>query len=162
MRKENRRYIIFTTTIAIIFLIGLYFYKTNTGTLVCSSTSYEDGIEYKLEYSATYKNRKVLKVKTIERITLDETDEDTLEEYRTTLKELYSDYNELDYYENNISIKDTTLNSVTTINYQKIDMEKLIEIDSSIKNIIDKNNNVSVTKLKNQFQSTGAICHYKN
>lgn len=162
MRKENRRYILLTTTALIIFLIGLYFYKTNTGTLVCSSTSYEDGIEYKLEYSATYKNRKVIKVKSIERITLDEADEELLEEYRTALKELYSEYNELDYYENNISIKDTTLNSVTTINYQKIDMNKLLDIDSSIEKIVDKNNNVLVTKLKKQYQSTGAICHYKN
>ena len=29
-------------------------------------------------------------------------------------------------------------------------------------NILDKNNKVSVTKLRKEYQNTGAVCHYKN
>ena len=160
MRKKNKRYIQITSIIFILFVIGLYIYKTNTGTLICTSTSLENDIMLTTEYQATYKNRKVIKVKAVEKITLD--DENELENYKTSLNEMYEAYNGLEYYENNISIRGQTLNSVTTINYEKINIDELIKIDSSIRKILDKNNQVSVTKLRKEYRNTGAVCHYKN
>lgn len=160
MRKKNKRYILITSLILIVFIIGLYLYKTNTGTLICTSKSISNDTMITTEYKATYKNRKVLKVKAVEKITLD--DASQLDTYKTSLANMYEIYNQLEYYENNISIKDNTLNSVTTINYDKIDMKELIKIESSIKKLLDKNNKVDVTKLRKQYVDTGAICHYKN
>ena len=85
-----------------------------------------------------------------------------VEDYKKTLEEIYKPYNELDYYENNISIKDTTLNSVTIINYEKIDAKTLVEINSNFKTIMNKKNKVPVTKLKKLYEQNGAKCHYKN
>lgn len=160
MRKHTKRYIIFTSSLLVIFLIGLYIYKTTTGTLVCTYT--ENSTESKItsEYQAKYKNRIVQKVKTVEKITLSTKEE--VEAYKKTLEEIYKPYNELEYYENNISIKDTTLNSVTIINYEKIDVKTLVEMNSNFKTIINKNNKIPVTKLKKLYEKNGAKCHYKN
>ena len=112
------------------------------------------------EYQAKYKNRIVTRVKTVEKITLSTKEE--VEAYKETLQEIYKPYNEIEYYENNISIKDTTLNSVTTINYEKVDIEVLLQKNKYFETIINKQNKVSVTKLKKLYEENGAKCHYKN
>lgn len=160
MRKHTKRYIILTTSLFIIFLLGLYFYKTNTGTLICTYTETSTETKITAEYQAKYKNRLVTRVKTVEKITLSTKEE--VETYKETLQEIYKPYNEVEYYENNISIKDTTLNSVTTINYEKVDMEVLLQKNKYFKTIINKKNKVSVTKLKKLYEDNGAKCHYKN
>ena len=70
MRKAKKRYIIFTTSLLVIFLIGLYIYKTTTGTLVCTYTENSTDSKITAEYQAQYKNRIVQRVKTVEKITL--------------------------------------------------------------------------------------------
>lgn len=160
MRKHTKRYIVLTTSLFIIFLLGLYFYKTNTGTLICTYTETSTETKISAEYQAKYKNRIVTRVKTVEKITLSTKEE--VEAYKETLQEIYKPYNEIEYYENNISIKDTTLNSVTTINYEKVDIEVLLQKNKYFETIINKQNKVSVTKLKKLYEENGAKCHYKN
>ena len=160
MRKHTKRYIVLTTSLFIIFLLGLYFYKTNTRTLICTYTETSTETKISAEYQAKYKNRIVTRVKTVEKITLSTKEE--VEAYKETLQEIYKPYNEIEYYENNISIKDTTLNSVTTINYEKVDIEVLLQKNKYFETIINKQNKVSVTKLKKLYEENGAKCHYKN
>ena len=160
MRKHTKRYIVLTTSLFIIFLLGLYFYKINTGTLICTYTETSTETKISAEYQAKYKNRIVTRVKTVEKITLSTKEE--VEAYKETLQEIYKPYNEIEYYENNISIKDTTLNSVTTINYEKVDIEVLLQKNKYFETIINKQNKVSVTKLKKLYEENGAKCHYKN
>ena len=160
MRKHTKRYIVLTTSLFIIFLLGLYFYKTNTGTLICTYTETSTETKISAEYQAKYKNRIVTRVKTVEKITLSTKEE--VEAYKETLQEIYKPYNEIKYYENNISIKDTTLNSVTTINYEKVDIEVLLQKNKYFETIINKQNKVSVTKLKKLYEENGAKCHHKN
>lgn len=160
MRKHTKRYIILTTSLFIIFLLGLYFYKTNTGTLICTYTETSTETKITAEYQAKYKNRLVTRVKTVEKITLSTKEE--VETYKETLQEIYKPYNEVEYYENNISIKDTTLNSITTINYEKVDMKVLLQKNKYFKTIVNNKNKVPVTKLKKLYEDNGAKCHYKN
>ena len=74
---------------------------------------------------------------------------------------MYLRFNEIPHYQNTISIKENTLTSKTIINYSKIDLDELIKVDSSFNEVI-KNNKISITKLKEQYASTGALCKYKN
>ena len=74
---------------------------------------------------------------------------------------MYLRFNEIPHYQNTISIKENTLTSKTIINYSKIDLGELIKVDSSFNEVI-KNNKISITKLKEQYASTGALCKYKN
>ena len=51
-----------------------------------------------------------------------------LEKYKNTVVQLYDWYAELDYYEIKVTIYGATLISVTNINYEKININKLNEI----------------------------------
>ena len=82
-------------------------------------------------------------------------------DYKTNLEMMYLRFNEIPHYQNTISIKENTLTSKTIINYSKIDLDELIKVDSSFNEVI-KNNKISITKLKEQYASTGALCKYKN
>ena len=160
MRKEKRRYILIATIIIIIFVIGLYIFKTNTGTLVCTTSSLEHGMKYETTYTVTYKNGKALSLKSVEKITF--SDEKELKPYKDKLEEMYKPYNELEYYQNDLSIRNNTLNSVTEINYKEIDLKELIKLDNTVENLLDDKDNVLVTKLRKQYIESGAKCHYKN
>ena len=160
MRKEKRRYILIAIINIIVFIIGLYIYKTNTGILTCTTKSLENGMMYENEYIVTYKNRKVSSLKSVEKITFN--DEGMLEEYKETLEDMYKPYNELEYYQNDLSIRNNTLNSVTEINYKKINLKELIKLDNTVENLLDEKDNVLVTKLRKQYIESGAKCHYKN
>ena len=94
MRKHTKRYIVLTTSLFIIFLLGLYFYKTNTGTLICTYTETSTETKISAEYQAKYKNRIVTRVKTVEKITLSTKEE--AEAYKETLQEIYKPYNEIE------------------------------------------------------------------
>ena len=160
MRKEKRRYILIATIIIIIFLIGLYIFKTNTGTLVCTASNLENGMKYETTYTVTYKNGKALSLKSVEKITF--SDEKELKPYKDKLEEMYKPYNELEYYQNDLSIRNNTLNSITEINYKEIDLKELIKLDNTVENLLDDKDNVLVTKLRKQYIESGAKCHYKN
>ena len=84
-----------------------------------------------------------------------------LNDYKTNLEMMYLRFNEIPHYENTISIKKTTLTSKTIIDYDNINLNELVKVDSSFNEVI-KNNKVSITKLKKQYDLTGAYCKYKN
>ena len=117
-------------------------------------------MKYETTYTVTYKNGKALSLKSVEKITF--SDEKELKPYKDKLEEMYKPYNELEYYQNDLSIRNNTLNSVTEINYKEIDLKELIKLDNTVENLLDDKDNVLVTKLRKQYIESGAKCHYKN
>ncbi len=150
---------IITTITLILAIILIYNIKIYSGTLVCVNEFTEDNVSFKTTYQVEYNKKVVTKLISVETITT--TDEDLIKDYKTNLEMMYLRYNEVPHYTNTISVKDNKLTSKTTINYKKIDLNKLIKIDSSFKEVI-KDNKVSITKLKKQYTSTGAYCKYKD
>ena len=154
--------ILISITIIVLLIITVivgYNIKIYSGTLVCTNTYKEDEISFKTIYHVEYKKKYATKLVSIETITTSETQ--ILNDYKTNLEMMYLRFNEIPYYNNTISIKGETLTSKTTIDYSKIDLNKLIKVDSSFNEII-KNNKISISKLKKQYISTGAYCKYKN
>lgn len=154
--------ILVTITIVVLLIIIVivgYNIKIYSGTLVCTNTYNEDNISFKTTYQVVYKERYATKLVSVETITTQETS--LLNDYKTNLEMMYLRFNEIPYYNNTISIKGETLTSKTTIDYSKIDLNKLIKVDSSFNEVI-KNNKISISKLKKQYISTGAYCKYKN
>ncbi len=72
----------------------------------------------------------------------------------------YKLYNELDGYQNKISIKKDTLTSTTTIEYSKIDIKKLISLDRNNASLI-KNSKIKVSDMRKIYEDMGAICKTK-
>ena len=154
--------IIVSVTIILLLILTViigYNVKTYSGVLVCTNTYNEDDISFKTTYHVEYKKRYATKLVSVETIKTQETL--LLNDYKTNLEMMYLRFNEIPHYNNTISIKDDTLTSKTIINYSKIDLNKLIKVDSSFNEVI-KNNKISITKLKEQYASTGALCKYKN
>ena len=154
--------ILISITIIVLLIITVivgYNIKIYSGTLVCTNTYKEDDISFKTTYHVEYKKKYATKLVSIETITTSETQ--ILNDYKTNLEMMYLRFNEIPHYQNTISIKENTLTSKTIINYSKIDLDELIKVDSSFNEVI-KNNKISITKLKEQYASTGALCKYKN
>ena len=154
--------IIISATIIIVLIstviIG-YNIKIYSGTLVCTNTYEEDSVSFKTTYKVEYKKKYATKLVSIE--TINTYDVTLLNDYKTNLEMMYLRFNEIPHYENTISIKKTTLTSKTIINYDKINLNELVKVDSSFNEVIKKNK-VSITKLKKQYDLTGAYCKYKN
>lgn len=146
-------------TVLILTVIIGYNIKIYSGTLVCTNTYEEDSVSFKTTYKVEYKKKYATKLVSIE--TINTYDVTLLNDYKTNLEMMYLRFNEIPHYQNTISIKENTLTSKTIINYSKIDLDELIKVDSSFNEVI-KNNKISITKLKEQYASTGALCKYKN
>lgn len=108
-----------------------------------------------LQYKVFYKNDYVTKVESVEKIISD--DEDTLDTYKSTVEAFYEPYTKIKYYDVDVSIKGDTLTSKATIDYEKIDTDKLIEIDSANGSIIN-DGKVKVSDIKKMYAQVGAKC----
>lgn len=120
-----------------------------------NSSSLEDNLSVRSQYILYYKGSYITKVKSKEFI--ESTDASLLEKYKIQIEEDYKEFNQLDYYSNTVSIEDDTLISSTIINYEKIDMKKLIEIDSSNQEMIT-NGKIKLEDLKRLYLQGGATC----
>ena len=76
---------------------------------------------------------------------------------KAQIESLYSPYNDIEYYEYNVKIEDNKLTSTVDINYEKVDTDKLLEIDSANGQLI-KDGKIKVNDIKSVYESLGAIC----
>lgn len=127
-------------------------------TLVCTRTTNQGNIKMNLNYTVEYSGKYVNKVKTTEKI--QSSSKELLDTYKSSIESLYKPYKEIEHYNYNVSIKDDTLTSTTDINYEKIDTEKLIKVDSANKQLIT-DGKVKVEDLKKAYESLGAECKEK-
>ncbi len=97
-------------------------------------TETEDDTKVDIKYDVYYNKSKYLQVlKSYEKVS--STDKTVLKEYKDAYEEVYSVYDNLDYYDNVVTSDDDSVTSITYINYGKIDMDKLMEIEGSEDNV---------------------------
>lgn len=127
-----------------------------TGMMTCTMKMYPvDGLTIQSTYVADYKNNIVTKLKTEEKITAE--NKDDLKTYQEKIDELYSGYQGIKYYNNATKLKGNTLTSTTTIQYNKVDTDKLIEADSGNASLI-KNGKVRIDDLERLYKQNGCNC----
>lgn len=144
---------IFVIFIVLIICTGC---QPESGTLVCTMSSYPtNGITLRSVYTAKYKDNVVTKLKTIEKVIAE--NKENLEVYQEKIEQLYSGYQDIPYYDNQINVEDDTLVATTVIQYDKIDTEKLIEIGSGNASVI-KDGKVNVNDLASLYQQNGCNC----
>ena len=128
------------------------------GKLICTYKYKDQDITITTKYIVNYKNKYVTNLKTIEKITSD--NQTILIEYRDKLKENYSLYNDIKYYDNKVRLIQNTVTSTTEINYNKIDINKLIELDKNNKYLFE-DKKIHLNKFKELYKKNGAKCKYK-
>ena len=127
-----------------------------SGKMVCTHhVTVTEDLEIDTNYSVWYEDSYASKIETIEKVVTE--DQEQLQEYQTTLESLYTPYNKIEHYSNEITLEDGMLISTTKIDYQKIDTDQLIEMDSANSKIIN-NGKIKVDDIKSIYENAGCVC----
>lgn len=148
-----KKFLAVVMCIGVLFLTGCGAEKEKT--LKCSRTLNQSGIKMDLSYNVNYKGDYVTKVKSVEKII--SSDSATLEAYKEQLEKTTESVSKIEHYDHDVKIDGDTLTSTITIDYTKIDTDKLIETDSSLKQLIKKGK-VSVKDIKTLYNGLGVTC----
>ena len=129
--------------------------KEENGVLTCTRTAKQGNIDLSLNYKITYTGEYVNTIETTEIVKSE--DQNTLNLYKSQIENVYKPYKEIDYYENEITLEGNTLTSKTTIDYDYINIDDLIEIDSANEQIL-KDGKAKVSDFRTMYENIGASC----
>lgn len=113
------------------------------------------GTKVNLNYDLYYQDDKLLLLQSIEELVTDK--KEILDEYENAYKKIHSNYKQLDNYIANVYRTDSSVASNIIIEYYKIDIDKLIEIEGEEDNIFE-NNVPRVSKWKELAEKFGTSC----
>lgn len=130
--------------------------KNNDSVMTCTAKGeLQEGITSDSTYKVTYNGENVKSVETLEKITVD--DEEVLKYLEEKVRDTYSLFDDIKHYDYTVKVKDNTLVSTTSIDYEKIDIDKLFAIDSSIENLFE-DGKLKIDDLKSYYKMMGISC----
>ncbi len=129
--------------------------QTEEKTMTCTRTLKQGNVSMDLKYTVKYKGDYVTRVSSVEKVTSD--DAAVLDTYKTATEELYKTYKDIKYYDTKVTIDGDTLTSTADINYEKIDMDKLVETDSAIGQLLT-DGKIKVETMEEMYNQLGATC----
>ncbi len=103
--------------------------------ITCTRQGELNGGSAKLQYEVYYKGDYVQILHSLEKVT--STDKQILDIYENAYKKINDQYKDLEYYTTDIIKTEDSVSRDTTINYGKIDMAKLLEIEGEEDNVIE-------------------------
>lgn len=126
--------------------------------ITCSrDTETTQGEEITMKYEVYYDKNKVVQVlKSYEKV--ESSDSSILSQYEKAYQTIYSSYQNLDYYENEITTTGRSVTSITYINYGKVNMKKLMEIEGSEDNVKVTNGKIKLADWKSFAKKYGTVC----
>ena len=151
MKKKIKYLAVFI--VSVIFLTGCG--NNGVQSMTCTRTMNQNGIKTGLKYTVIYQGDYVTRVKSVETIETDSSE--VLDAYQEQIESIYSPYKGIDYYEYDVSIDGDKLTSTVDINYEKIDTDKLLEIDSANGQLI-KDGKIKLSDIKSVYEAIGAVC----
>lgn len=125
----------------------------------CTLTSNDPTLGYKLEseYKIYGEGDVANKVVTVEVVSSDS--QDNLDYFEELFKSTYASTNEVyGGYTNKVTNKDGKVTSETTIDYNKMDVEKYVKDNSVMKSYVNKDNKVLVDGVVKIYEAIGATC----
>ena len=148
-------------TIVVVFSGDKTEKETNSGNgtenkvTMCYSKQNEEEFNLTGTYKVTSKEGIVLLVESEEKVSFHDSDYRDL--FKKTMEEMYADYNDLKYYDISIQVDGNNLISTTTIDYSRMDMDKMLEINPAMSSII-KNGKIKLDDLKLVYSMSGVSC----
>ena len=112
-------------------------------------------IEVSLNYDLYYTGDNLNILKAEEKVITEK--EDSLSLYEDSYKKIHEHYAGLEYYDTSVVRDDNSVTSTIVINYDKIDMDKLLNIEGEEDNIIE-NNKAKVSKWLELAKKFGTKC----
>ena len=122
----------------------------------CTRTaSAKDDIEVSLNYDIYYTGDILNIVQSEEKVTSSK--KENLDEYENSYKKISTYYENLQYYDMVVNRDEKTVSIKTTINYDKVDIGKLLDIEGEEDNIIE-NGKAKLDKWLELAKKFGAKC----
>lgn len=133
--------------------------KVNTSKMQvmhCSRTGTAGtGMDVELKYDLYYTGDDLNILHSIEKVKSKKAE--NLDQYEEAYKKIHSNYEGLEYYDAKVERDETSVTSDITINYEKIDIAKLLEIEGEEDNII-KDGKAKVNEWVTLAKKFGAEC----
>ena len=120
---------------------------TRTGTVTNGSTE--------MNYEVYYKGEDIVLLHSTEKIISDSSS--VLDTYEEAYKNIFKQYEGLKYYDNTITRNEKSIISDTTINYAKIDIKRLLEIEGEDDNVV-KDGKVKLADWLSFAEKYGVTC----
>ena len=114
-----------------------------------------DGITVELNYDLYYKDEDLLLLKSVEKINT--TDSTSLDTYENAYNGIKVHYDGLEYYDQEVVRDSESVTNTITINYEKIDIQKLLDIEGEEDNVIE-NGKAKVDKWITLAKKFGTKC----
>lgn len=124
----------------------------------CTRTGDATGVDVSMEYNVYYQGDYIKILNSIETVTSN--DKTKLDLYEKAYSNIFSAYEGLEYYDNNIIRSSDMVKSETTINYGKIDIDKLLSIEGEEDNVVE-NGKVKLSTWLSFAKKYGATCDNK-
>lgn len=110
-------------------------------------------IKYKVYYD---KDEYIQIILSTQKVT--STDSSVLDQYEEAYNNVYSVYDDLDYYDNVVTRDEDSVTTKTYINYGKVDMDKLMEIEGTDNNVEVTDGKIKLSDWKNFAKKYGTSC----
>lgn len=120
-------------------------------------TETSDGIDVDIKINAYYDNDRYLKVLKTKEVVKSK-DKSVLTEYKNAYEKVYSAYKNIKYYENIVEEANNKVTSTTYINYGKVDMNKLLEIEGTDNNVKITDGKIKIDDWKSFAKKYGTVC----
>ncbi len=121
----------------------------------CVRTATLSGGEANLSYELYYTGERLNKLESQE--TVISSDSNLLDTYEDAYKKIHENYKNLKYYDANVIRNDTSVTSKIVIDYDKINIEQLLQIEGAEDNIVE-DGIPKVEKWKELAKKFGASC----
>lgn len=140
----------------ILFMTALIFTGCNgEKEMICHRTMVSGSDVVTATYNVWYKGEIVSKIKSVESLT--STNESTLEDYRSKMSTLYAPYLGIDYYNYNIDNTENQVSVTLDVDYEKVNVEELISIDSNNESFFH-DGKVYLSTLLDLYENVGVVC----
>ena len=129
-----------------------------SGTLNCTRQGYANGdIKPSFSYTVTYRDGELLTLRAIEEVSSESGT--GLDEYYSAYLKIDEKYKGLKYYDSKVLKTDNSVTRDTTIDYEHIDIDKLLHIEGNEDNIIDENGKASLEMWLALAKRFGTVCN---
>lgn len=154
MKKVVR---IFSLLIVMILIAGCGSQKEVVKTCKLTQTDPTQGYKLESTYTIYGTGKAVDRVETTESITSE--NQEILDYFETYLKDTYDQTNKVyGGYDVNVTNESGKVVSKVTIDYSKMNLEKYVEDNTSMKAYMTKQNKILVSGMQSLYESLGAIC----
>jgi ABC-type Na+ efflux pump permease subunit len=158
---KNKKVIISIIIVLVVLIGGFIYILLNTKEVdktVCTLNKKYDDYEINSKAEIYFDEKTGVVNKVIESETVISNNKEILESFENLGKNLNKELNKLEYYNFTSKIVETKLEGNLTIDYEKINLKKMLEVDSTItENVVNNKINYKLL-LENNYLIYGAVC----